>query len=159
VRGVLAAIDPELPAYDVRTMEEWQSRSLASRRTAVLLSLAFGILALFLSAVGIYGMLAYSVTLRGKEIGIRAAVGCTVGGVFAIVLREGASLIAAGILWGLLGVQGLRWILASQLYGVGAGDPGTMVSAVAILAIAALSACLLPARRATRVDPAAALTE
>jgi ABC-type antimicrobial peptide transport system permease subunit len=130
-----------------------------TRRSPLLLSLVFGALALFLSAVGIYGVLAYSVTQRSKEFGIRIALGSSARGVFDLVLREGLVLIGLGLLVGIAGALSLRRALETQLFGVRATDPVVMLLIVGILGMVAVAACLVPARRATRIDPIVALAE
>jgi predicted permease len=158
IRRALAGIDPEMPLYDVHTMGQRVEESLQRRRTPMLLAVAFGVIALFLSAVGIYGVLAYQVTQRSREIGVRLALGATRGGVFALILREGAAITAVGLVVGLAGVVVLRQVLQAQLYGIGALDPIVLAGVVLLLAAVALVACLLPAGRATRIDPNVALT-
>ena len=158
VRQALAAIDPELPLYDVHTMGQRVEESLQRRRTPMVLAVAFGVIALFLSAVGIYGVLAYQVTQRSREIGVRLALGATRGGVFALILREGVAITAVGLAVGVAGVVALRQVLQAQLFGIGALDPSVLALVVLLLAAVALVACLLPAGRATRIDPNVALT-
>jgi predicted permease len=159
VRAELARIDHDLPLYDVRSMTERADLSLNSRRVAMLLALSFGAVALFLSAVGIYGVLAYLVAQRTREIGIRIALGSTAGGVFRLVLREGAALGGSGLALGLAGAFALRRALENQIYGVGPTDPVVLCAVMAALATIALAASILPARRATRVDPVVALNQ
>jgi predicted permease len=159
VRGTLTQTDRELPVFDVQTMEQRMDQSLLSRRSPVLLSLAFGIVALLLSAVGIYGVLAYLVTQRTKEIGIRIALGSSARAIFELVLREGLLLIGAGFVAGALGAAALRRTLESQLFGVSASDPLVLGVVSILLIVTAALACALPARRATRIDPIVALSE
>jgi ABC-type antimicrobial peptide transport system permease subunit len=159
VRGAINEVDRELPVYDVRTMGQWETRSLTSRRSAVLLSSGFGAVALLLSVIGIYGMLAYLVAQRTKEIGIRVVLGSSAPKVFALILREGALLIAGGLLLGGLGAMVLRKVLEPQLFGISATDPVVLCSAMALLALVALAACLVPAGRAVKVDPMLALRQ
>ncbi len=159
VRGVLSRLDPELPVFDVQTMNQRMERSLMARRSPVLLSLSFGAVALFLSALGIYGVLAYLVTQRTKEIGIRIALGSSTRAIVELVLREGLMLIGSGFAVGAVGAFALRRTLESQLFGVTATDPLVIFSVTALLAVVAVTACALPARRATRIDPIVALVE
>jgi predicted permease len=157
VRSAFAQLDRELPVYDVQTMEDRMEKSLVSRRSPVMLSLSFGAVALFLSAIGIYGVLAYLVTQRTKEIGIRIALGSSAGAIFELVLREGLALIAMGFALGAAGAFAVRRSLESQLFGVSATDPIVLIVVTGTLAAVAIVACALPARRATRIDPIVAL--
>src|SRR5262249_31400166 len=111
------------------------------------------------SAIGIYGVLAYLVTQRTKEIGIRIALGSSARAVFELVLREGLLLITVGFGFGAIGAFALRRSLASQLFGVSVGDPMVMAAVTVLLAAVAVTACAVPARRATRIDPIIALAE
>jgi putative ABC transport system permease protein len=157
LRQTVAGLDPELPVFSVRTMEQVTDESLVTRRWPVLLSMGFGVVALLLSAVGIYGVLAYLVTQRTKEIGIRIALGGTPRTIFDLVLREGVALLAAGFAGGAAGLAALQHALQAQLYGVQASDPAVLAAATLVLGIVALLACAVPARRATRIDPMLAL--
>jgi len=159
VRGVLGQLDRELPVFDIQTMEARMETSLVSRRSPVLLSISFGAIALFLSAIGIYGVLAYLVTQRTKEIGIRIALGGSAASIFDLVLREGLLLIGGGLVLGAIGAVALRRSLESQLFGVTAFDPRVLTAVTALLAVVAVAACALPARRATRIDPIVALAD
>jgi len=159
VRDVIGAIDRELPVFETQTMEDRTDKSLMTRRSPLILSLGFGAVALFLSAIGIYGVLAYLVTQRTREFGIRIALGSSARSIFELVLREGLWLISAGFVIGIAGVFALRTSLATQLVGVSAMDPTVLMAVAAILALVAVVACALPARRATRIDPIVALTD
>ena len=159
IRAAIAQIDRELPVFDVLTMAERTDRSLVTRRSPMLLAMIFGVVALFLAAIGIYGVLAYVVTQRTKEIGIRMALGSSKRAVFQLILREGVLLILIGFALGAAGALALRRSLESELYGVRATDPLVLLLAVATLALVAVTACAIPARRATRIDPAIALAE
>ena len=159
LREVISALDRELPVYDLQTMDERMDKSLMTRRSPMVLSLAFGTVALFLSAIGIYGVLAYLVTQRTKEIGIRIALGSSARAVFELVLREGLLLITVGFGFGAIGAFALRRSLASQLFGVSVGDPMVIAAVTVLLAAVAVTACAVPARRATRIDPIIALAE
>ncbi len=159
LRDVIASLDRELPLFDTRTMQEWVDRSLISRRSPLVLSLGFGAVALFLSAIGIYGVLAYGVTQRTKEIGIRIALGSSASGIRQMVLREGLLLVGGGFAIGLAGAVALRRSLQSQLFGISATDPAVVAAVALLLALVAVLACVLPARRATRIDPIVALAE
>jgi predicted permease len=159
VRAAINGIDRQLPVFDTQTMEERTEKSLASRKAPMLLALSFGAVALFLSAIGIYGVLAYLVTQRRKEIGIRIALGSSAGAVFELVLREGLLLIFTGFVLGAAGAFALRKSLESQLFGVSATDPTVLAMVTTVLAMVAVLACAFPARRATQIDPIVALTE
>ncbi len=159
LRNAVAGLDPELPLFDMQSMEERTEKSLLNRRSPALLSLAFGVVALLLSAVGLYGVLAYLVSQRRKELGIRIALGSSGRSIFDLVLREGLLLVGGGFVLGAAFAFALRRGLESQLFGVSAGDPLVVGVVVALLALVALLACALPARRAMRIDPITALTE
>jgi len=159
MRTRFAAIAPSLALFDVHTMEQRGDLALASRRASLTLAMFFGGLALFLSAIGIYGVLAYLVTQRQREIGIRTALGCTASGVVALIVQEAIWLVGLGLLLGGLGSAALRKVVAGQLYGVKPLDPLVISGVVVMLAAVGLAACILPARRATRVDPVVVLRD
>ena len=157
VRRELAAIDPELPLYNVMAMRDRLDQSLVDRRTPMLLALTFAGVALFLAALGIYGVLAYQVSQRTREIGIRMALGSDASRIFRMVLGEGMVLLGIGFAAGLALAIVARGALQTQLYGIGALDPTVLVAVVIVLGVVALIACAVPARRASRIDPVVAL--
>jgi ABC-type antimicrobial peptide transport system permease subunit len=157
IRQALAGIDPELPLYSVRTMQDRIAESLLDRRTPMLLATLFAGTALLLAAMGLYGVLAYQVAQRRREIGIRLALGSDPGGIFALILREGLTLLVVGIAVGAAGAFAIRHAMESQLYGVGAMDPIVLSVVVIVLGAVAVLASALPARRAARIDPIIAL--
>ena len=157
LRSEIARLDPDLAVFDVHSMSERIDLSLSSRRTSMLLANAFGGVALFLASLGIYGVLAYLVARRTREIGIRIALGSTRAGVLKLVLREGFQLVAIGLVLGVIGAASLQKAVASEIYGVRPLDPLVLASVMALLTIVALAACAVPARRAMRVDPMVAL--
>jgi predicted permease len=157
IRREITAVDPELPVFSTKTMEERTEESLVTRRWPVLLSMGFGVVALLLSAVGIYGVLAYLVTQRTKEIGIRMAIGGTPRSIFDLVVKEGVALVGAGFVVGAAGAFAIRKSIESQLYGVRPTDPRVLALVSLVLGLVALGACAIPARRATRIDPVVAL--
>jgi len=153
IRTEMSKIDSDAPLFDIQSMGERTRHSLMSRRAALALGLAFGGVALFLAAIGIYGVLTYLVAQRTREIGIRIALGSSSGGVFRLVLREGMILVSVGLGFGLLGAYTLRSVLEGEVYGVRPLDPFVLSTVVLGLAATALLACVVPARVATRVDP------
>jgi predicted permease len=159
VRAAIGKVDPELALFEVQTMEERKALSLSSRRTAMSLALAFGGLALFLSAVGVYSVLSYLLGQRRREIGIRLAVGSSPAGIFQLFLREGMLLVGCGLLLGLVGSAALRKAVETQIYGVQPLDPFVIGTVIALLGGVALTACLRPAQLATKVDPVVVLNE
>jgi len=159
LRREVRAVDPNEPLFGVRTMDEVVGATLAERRFTMLLLALFAVTALVLSAIGIYGVMAYFVTQRTHEIGVRMALGASAADVLAMVLGQGARLAAAGVAAGLAGALVVTRAIATLLFGVSARDPATLVALSAALTGVALLACYVPARRATRVDPVNALRE
>ena len=159
VRQVVRALDADLPLAFITTMERQiiDSRGVFMRRYSMFLVAGFGVVALVLSVVGIYGVISYSVTQRTRELGVRVALGAQRSDIRSMILRDGAVLAAAGIMAGLAAAYWLTRYLRSLLFGVGSTDPVTYALASVILAGVALLASYLPARRATRVDPLVAL--
>ena len=157
LRAEIFRLDPDLAVFDVHSMSERIDLSLAARKTSMLLANAFGGVALFLAMLGIYGVLAYLVAQRTREIGIRVALGSSRGSILKMVLREGLELVGIGLVLGIIAAVSMQRAVASEIYGVRALDPLVLVSVMAVLAIVALAACAVPARRAMRVDPIIAL--
>ena len=151
------ALDKDQPISDVRTMNEWLADSIARARFATFLLGIFAVVALMLASLGIYGVMAYSVTQRTNEIGIRMALGATRGDVVLLVLKRGLLLAVSGVAIGLIGSVGLTRLLAGLLFGVSVTDPAIFGLVPILLLAIALLAVYLPARRATRVDPLVAL--
>jgi predicted permease len=157
VRQVVQRLDPNLPIFDMKTMEAQVDESLFIERLVASLSLLFGALATVLAAVGLYGVMSYTVSRRTREIGIRMALGAARTSVLWMVLREVATMAIAGIVLGLPVAIGLSRFVQSQLYGLSPTDPLTLAVATVILGSVAMFAGYVPARRATRVDPMLAL--
>ncbi len=157
VRESIAKVDPELPVYDSQTMGTRLAESLLDRRAPMMILLAFAGLSLLLSAIGVYGVLAYSVTQRTREIGIRLALGAQTRSILAQVLRQGAALVAIGLGLGLAGSLALSRIMSNFLFEVAATDPWVLAGVSLSLSLVALTACLIPSIRATRVDAVIAL--
>ena len=157
VRQQVLAIDPDQPIYSVQTMGQIWEDSIAPDRLLLMLLGTFAAVALVLAGVGIYGVMAYSVTQRTHEIGIRMALGARQGNVLGMVVRQGMTLAVAGLAIGLVGAWLATRAMASLLFGVSATDPATFAMISVVLAGVALGACLVPARRATKVDPMIAL--
>jgi putative ABC transport system permease protein len=157
VRGEIRALDKDLPAFDIKTMTEIVSASLAQKRFAMLLLCIFALVALILAAVGIYGVISYSVTERTHEIGIRMALGAAKRDVLKLVVGQAALLALAGVGCGLVASCLLTRLMESLLFGVSTTDPLIFVLVAALLTSVALVASYIPARRAMRVDPMVAL--
>lgn len=157
IRAEIAAVDGEQPVHNVRTMDQYLAGSLALRRSNMLLLGIFAVLALVLASVGVYGAVAYSVTQRVHEIGIRVALGALRADVFRLVLGQGMAVVLAGVVAGLAASFALTRVLSSLLYGTSATDPATFAAAGLILTFVALAASYVPARRAAQVDPIVAL--
>jgi predicted permease len=157
VRDAVRALDPALPIYDLRPLDAYVAEARALRRFTAVLAVVFAVAALTLACVGIYGVVAYSVTERHREFGVRLALGARAAQVLALVMREGVTLAAGGVALGLVAAAaGAAW-LRSQLYGVTPWDPVSLAATLPILLVAALIACAVPALRAVRTDPAEAL--
>jgi putative ABC transport system permease protein len=140
-------------------MDQWVQRSLQTREAPMLLLTLFGAVAVVLSAIGIYGVLAFGVAQRVREIGIRQALGADRGTILGLVLRQGIRTAGLGVVVGLAGAFALTRFLESQLYGVSARDVSVFAGVTVVLMAVALVACYLPARASTRIDPMAALRE
>jgi putative ABC transport system permease protein len=157
VTRIVHAVDPELPVYGVRTMPEMMAASLARRRFSLSLMAIFGALALFLASIGIYGVMAYALSQRAQEFSIRMALGALPRDILLLSLRPGAILTLTGVALGLAASQGVTHLMSSLLFGVSPGDPITLIGVPVALASVALLACWIPARRAVRIPPVAAL--
>jgi predicted permease len=157
-RAIITRLDPEVPFYGARTMQERIDDSLMERRSPMLLLAIFAGVALFLAGLGIYGALAYSVAQRTREMGIRIAIGSSSAEVFRLVLGQGVRVVGVGLVVGAVGAFVLGQLIRSLLYGVQPTDFGVMGTVSLVLALTGLVACVLPARRATRIHPVVALT-
>jgi predicted permease len=159
VRRLMQQIDPSVPPLGLRTMEAQVKRSLANQRFVTGLSTVFGVLATLLAMVGLYGVLAYSVTRRTREIGVRMALGALAPGVVWLILRDAFRLIALGVLLALPAAWWLGRYIGSELHGVTPTDPATFATAALALGVAAAAAGLIPAARAARINPIRALRQ
>jgi putative ABC transport system permease protein len=159
IRDAVRSVDPDQPIANLARMEELLSRSVGERRLSMMLLSLFSGIALVLASVGIYGVMSYSVTQRARELGVRIALGADRTDVLRLVLRQGMSLAILGIGIGLAAALALTRLIESQLYGVTATDPATFALVAGVLAATALVANLIPAIRATRLDPAVVLRE
>ena len=157
VREQVLGLDPDQPVYDLNTMEQIRADSIAPDRLNLMLLASFAAVALILAGVGIYGVMAYSVTQRTHEIGIRMALGARQSDVLGMVIRQGMKLAVVGLAIGLGGAWLATRAMASLLFGVSATDPVTFIVISVLLTGVALGACFVPARRATKVDPMVAL--
>jgi putative ABC transport system permease protein len=157
LRQQVQAVDPDLPVFGEQTLESLVSASLAQRRFAMQMVGLFGVLALLLAGIGIYGVMAYAVSQRTREIGIRLALGASTSAILRWVLGQGLRLTLLGVAVGLLGAFALTRLLRGMLFSVAPTDPATYAGLAVLLAAVALLACYIPARRATKVDPMLAL--
>jgi putative ABC transport system permease protein len=157
IRGVLTSLDRNQPITYIRTMDEIAQSALGSRRVTLILLGLFSALALLLAAIGIYGVISYSVAQRTQEIGIRIALGASRGTVVNMVLLQGGRIVVAGLMVGLLAAFSLTRYLEELLFAVSPADPATFAMVAGVLAAVALLACYIPARRTLRVDPMIAL--
>jgi putative ABC transport system permease protein len=158
VRQTIREIDPTLSVFNVRTLEDQVAESLQPLRTNVIVLTGFGILALALASIGLYGVASFAVTERTREIGVRMALGARRGTVLRLVLGHGAILVAVGVVVGLVAAFGVVSIIPAELLpNVSARDPLTFGGTAALLIVVALAATWIPAYRATRIDPLVAL--
>jgi predicted permease len=157
IRSIVSQMDSSLTMFDIHTETQLIDQLLVRQRMIAQLSGFFGLLALALACVGLYGLLSYEVARRTREIGIRMALGARGGDVLRMVVKQGVALALTGVAIGIGAAIGVTRYLNSSLYGVHAGDPATMVAAAVLLTLIALVACYVPARRAMRVDPMVAL--
>jgi ABC-type antimicrobial peptide transport system permease subunit len=157
LRAAVRSVERNAPIYAVSTLAQQLGTYFAQRRFQTLLLTGFSVMALLLAAVGIYGLLQYSVAMRTQEIGLRMAIGARAGDVFRLVLGEGLILCLAGLALGLMGASWLGRAASSLLFGVTSGDPWTFAAVSLLLTSVATVACYFPARRATTLDPVVAL--
>jgi putative ABC transport system permease protein len=159
VRREVALVDPDQPVFSVQTMEQMHAEATWPFRVFGTLFAAFALIALVLSAVGLYAVMAYSVTQRTPEIGVRMALGADRGQISWLVLRRGLVQLGIGLGLGLAGAFSLSQVLTQVLAGISPTDPVTFTTITVLLTTVALAACLIPARRATQVDPLVALRD
>jgi ABC-type antimicrobial peptide transport system permease subunit len=157
LRQIVQQADPDLPMIDIRTEREQINASMQMERTLATLTTAFGVLALVLASVGIYGIMAYTVSQRTNEIGIRLALGAMPGQIRGMILSESTWITAAGLVAGVAGALALTRLIKSMLFGIAPYDPVTVTAAVLLLLGVALLASWIPARRAAGVEPMEAL--
>jgi putative ABC transport system permease protein len=157
IRQRVHELDPELALANVRTMDEWLSNSAAQPRLNTVLLSVFAFVALLIASIGIYGVLAYSVSQRTAELGLRMALGATPQGVLRLIVVEGMKVALVGIAVGVLGGVAVGRAVSSLVFGVAVRDPATFTGVALMLATVALAACAIPARRAAKVDPMVAL--
>jgi putative ABC transport system permease protein len=153
MKEAIRSVDPALPLYDLKTMDERIGETLTIRRFAVLLLIAFAVIALFMATLGLYGVINYGVTQRTQEIGIRMALGAQRTEVVLLIIRDGLRMTVAGIGFGLISAIGFGRLIANQLFKVSPLDPPTLIGTALVLLISAIVAMYIPARRAASIDP------
>jgi ABC-type antimicrobial peptide transport system permease subunit len=159
VQRELRSVNPAVVSQDARTGNKIVDQALFGSRIGVTMLSVFGLLALVLASIGLYGVIAYSITRRKREIGVRMAVGAAQGAVVKLVLTEGMSLVLAGAVLGMAAALGIGQMISGMLFGLSATDPVSLVIAALVLVVVAGIACYLPARAASRLDPLVALRE
>ena len=159
ITRAIASIDPELPVFRLQTMQDWIDRALVGRRAPMLISAGFSAVALFLAAVGIYGVLAYGVAERKRELGVRMALGGSSGSVFRLVLTDGMIIVGIGLAAGVVGSYFVGRLMQAQLFNVASMSPLVIGAVTAVLAVVALIATGIPALRASRINPVVVLTK
>jgi putative ABC transport system permease protein len=157
IRAAVSAIDPAVPVSEIRSMTQVRGASVSTERFRMLVLAMFALLALTLAAIGVYGVISYGVVQRSREIGIRMALGARRPEILRLVVGDGMLTVGIGIGIGVIAAAGLSRFLESLLYAVRPGDPATFVAIAVLIAAVAIAACILPARRAMRVDPARTL--
>ena len=157
IRNEVKRLDAGMPVYDVKTLQGQLDETLLTDRLIALLSAGFGLLATLLASIGLYGVMAFIVARRRKELGLRLALGAEPSGVLWIVMREVLLLLAIGLAIGIPSAIGLGRYVSSQLYGIQPNDPWIAVSTVVLLTVVSAAAGLIPASRASRIDPILAL--
>jgi putative ABC transport system permease protein len=157
IRAAVHEVDKDQPVSEIRTLERIKSETVANDRLQTLLLTTFAVLALLLAAIGIYGVISYSVTQRIHELGIRAALGASRRGLLVLVIRRGMALALGGLVLGIAGSLALTSLLGSLLFGISPRDPVTLIAVASVLSSVAFLACYIPARRAASVDPMVAL--
>jgi putative ABC transport system permease protein len=157
IRREVQSVDPSVPLYDVRTLEQVFADTTATQRFSMMLQALFALVALSLAAVGLYGVLAYTVARRAGEIGIRMALGAKGSDVWRMVVGQGMGIVAIALIVGVGAAFAIGRVIGSLLFGISPSDPATYATVVGVLLAVALLACWIPARRACRVDPAEAL--
>jgi ABC-type antimicrobial peptide transport system permease subunit len=153
VRREIARQDPQTPVFRDRSMQQWIDNQLIGRRLPMYIALAFGVVALLLAVIGVYGVLAYGVVQRERELGVRMALGSSTGGVFTIVLKDGAKIVGLGVISGVLFAIGAGQLLKAQLFNVTPLNPVVLGGVAMMLAVVAMLATLIPAWRASRINP------
>ena len=159
LRRAMREVAPDVPLYSIRTMDDVTGATLRLRRFNMILMSVFAGLAVALAAIGVYGVIAYQVGQRRRELGVRRALGANPSDIHHLMLASGMSMIAPGLVLGVLGALALGQLIAAQLYGVGATDPIVLVGVASVLVVVALAACAIPTLRATRVSPVEALRD
>ena len=159
IKNAIRSIDPQLPVFQLQPMQQWIDRALVGRRAPMLIATGFSAVALFLAAIGIYGVLAYGVAERKRELGVRMALGGSTGSIFRLVLNDGMLIVVVGVVGGLIGSYFVGRLMQAMLFGIAPMNLAVIGLVTLVLGAVAMLASGIPALRASRIDPVVVLSK